>query len=420
MEYVQLTLEDYTQSKEEIKKELGGIVKSFVRIGWQLTRINKTQAYQMDGYKSVTEMAKAEYGMTPDGVSRFMNVYEKYSVPGDTPQLQECYRDYKFSQLTEMLKLSDDDQKLIQPETQRENIRELKRFNQENEHNPEQLTSWKTETPDKLRETIEEFFRQDKDLTNRLFASEAYHTGNITAMVDMINPSGNRSFRKGTIFLMMYGEEKGVMVKDYLKGTSTIAWSEFAAITRDIFSESMDGSRIWQKHFDGGEDTENETEKKETEVKKPETETQKRTESEQQNTKDSDRKVEKCDQKSAECDREDLKQREELPNITEQPEDAEKPEDEKIQIAPAQHQEQLTGQMKVEDYPELMPEPEQGEVVKKPFGTRKEYLDSISVYRMSLYMAASMEDCTIEELGNQEFWEKWLSEKVNDRGEELK
>lgn len=34
MEYVQLSMDEYIQSKNDIKNNLGGIVKSFVRIGW--------------------------------------------------------------------------------------------------------------------------------------------------------------------------------------------------------------------------------------------------------------------------------------------------------------------------------------------------------------------------------------------------
>ena len=52
MEYMQLSMDDYIQSKNEIKQELGGIVKSFVRIGWQLTRIDKSGAYKHDGYNT--------------------------------------------------------------------------------------------------------------------------------------------------------------------------------------------------------------------------------------------------------------------------------------------------------------------------------------------------------------------------------
>lgn len=80
MEYMQLSMDDYIQSKNEIKQELGGIVKSFVRIGWQLTRINKSEAYKHDGYNTIAEFAKAEYGMNASGVSRFMKVYEKLSL----------------------------------------------------------------------------------------------------------------------------------------------------------------------------------------------------------------------------------------------------------------------------------------------------------------------------------------------------
>ena len=52
MEYMQLSMDDYIQSKNEIKQELGGIVKSFMRIGWQLTRIDKSGAYKHDGYNT--------------------------------------------------------------------------------------------------------------------------------------------------------------------------------------------------------------------------------------------------------------------------------------------------------------------------------------------------------------------------------
>lgn len=125
MEYMQLSMDDYIQSKNEIKQELGGIVKSFVRIGWQLTRIDKSGAYKHDGYNTIAEFARTEYGMNPSGVSRFMKVYEKYSVPGDIPELKEQYREFKFNNLVEMLQLPEEDQQIFHPEDKREDIREL-------------------------------------------------------------------------------------------------------------------------------------------------------------------------------------------------------------------------------------------------------------------------------------------------------
>ena len=128
MEYVQLSMDEYIQSKNDIKNNLGGIVKSFVRIGWQLTRIDRSGAYKNDGYSSIAEFAAAEYGMNRTGVSRFMNVYETYSADGDTPELKEQYREFKFSQLTELLQVQEADRQMFTPEVKREDIREFQRF----------------------------------------------------------------------------------------------------------------------------------------------------------------------------------------------------------------------------------------------------------------------------------------------------
>ena len=51
------------------------IVKSFVQIGWHLTRIDKSGAYKTDGYQTIAEFAKAEYGLSATTTSRFMSVY---------------------------------------------------------------------------------------------------------------------------------------------------------------------------------------------------------------------------------------------------------------------------------------------------------------------------------------------------------
>lgn len=166
MEYVQLSMDEYIQSKNDIKNNLGGIVKSFVRIGWQLTRIDRSGAYKNDGYSSIAEFAAAEYGMTRTGVSRFMNVYETYSTDGDTPELKEQYREFKFSQLTELLQVQEADRQMFTPEVKREDIREFQRFEKENEADPARLLDWKdAKSPEeKLKATIQEFCRENKDM----------------------------------------------------------------------------------------------------------------------------------------------------------------------------------------------------------------------------------------------------------------
>ncbi|HIY01213.1 MAG TPA: DUF3850 domain-containing protein [Candidatus Blautia faecipullorum] len=264
MEYIQLTLDDYLKSKTEIRENLGGIVKSFVRIGWQLTRIDRSKAYEMDGYKNIAEFAKAEYDMNPTGVSRFMSVYETYSLDGDTPELKEQYKDFNFSQLTEMLQLEEKDRGIFRPETKREDIREFKAFARENENNPEELLNWKdAKTPEeKLKATILEFFREKEGLLNIIFSSEAYRSGDIRELAELVNPSGGTSYRKGTVFLMLYGPEDQIMVKIFGEEPWKITWEEFFSVMQAIFGEAAAGSRTYENFF-GTEDKEDKEDKQE-------------------------------------------------------------------------------------------------------------------------------------------------------------
>ena len=263
MEYMQLSMDDYIQSKNEIKQELGGIVKSFVRIGWQLTRIDKSGAYKHDGYNTIAEFAKAEYGMNPSGVSRFMNVYERYSLPGDTPELQEQYKDFKFAQLTEMLQLPEEDRQIFHAEDKREDIRELKDFNKENENNPMNLLDWKSaqNTEDKLKATIQEFFHEKQGVLNTLYSSEAYQAGNIKGMSQIINPGDSMSYRKGTVFLMFHQED--ITVKIFNGEMKNITWEQFFTYTQEIFAEAAAGNRTYENYFGIPEEAPAEPEKEE-------------------------------------------------------------------------------------------------------------------------------------------------------------
>ena len=394
MEYVQLTLDDYIQCKTEIKENLTGIVKSFVKIGWQLTRINASKAYTLDGYSSITEFAKAEYDMNPDGVSRFMNVYERYSVPGDTPELQEQYKDFKFAQLSEMLQLTEEDQLLITPDTKRADIRELKKFNKENEHNPEQLLNWKTGEDNKIHETIFEFFKSSRRILNDLFGSDAYRAGNIGQMVDIVNPSGTKSYRKNTVFLMMYGLDKGIMVKQIPKGTENMTWSEFFSITQELFGKKATGSRTWEAYFEPESPVENQPKEEEQipgqdnilnhEEYMPKPVVQKEPE-EQAEEESSDSEENETEEQPAAVQE----------NALEEPQPSEE-NTPSAGIAPAQPH----------------------EVVDKPI-SRKEYLVSLTEYGAADHIAKAFESfgsVTFSQFKSIGFWERWLNMKVDHLG----
>lgn len=467
MEYMQLSMDDYIQSKNEIKQELGGIVKSFVRIGWQLTRIDKSGAYKHDGYNTIAEFARTEYGMNPSGVSRFMKVYEKYSVPGDTPELKEQYREFKFNNLVEMLQLPEEDQQIFHPEDKREDIRELKDFNKENESNPMNLLDWKSaqSTEDKLHATIQEFFREKTGILNTLYSSEAYQSGNIKEMAQIINPGDSMSYRKGTVFLMFHQED--ITVKIFNGEMRNISWDQFFAYTQEIFAEAAAGAKTYENYFGIPEETHSSTPK---EIPKPtpkpvsnlipEHDVRPEPEIAPAQQPESVENVEKTvdnheeGQKTAVPEKEDsvsgkprVDAHSETPEF--QPENIEKSQE----TALPEPEPQIPGQDSIENHPEYMPEPEEqpesnlkpelqedhlGEVNEmvpeeleiapaqsgsEPLAaepkTRKEYIDTLTAYGTAEYIARAMRQFankTYNTLLDPAFWNGWLNGKVDHNG----
>lgn len=439
MEYMQLSMDDYIQSKNEIKQELGGIVKSFVRIGWQLTRIDKSGAYKHDGYNTIAEFAKAEYGMNPSGVSRFMNVYERYSLPGDTPELQEQYKDFKFAQLTEMLQLPEEDRQIFHAEDKREDIRELKDFNKENENNPMNLLDWKSaqSTEDKLKATIQEFFHEKQGVLNTLYSSEAYQAGNIKGMSQIINPGDSMSYRKGTVFLMFHQED--ITVKIFNGEMKNITWEQFFAYTQEIFAEAAAGNRTYENYFGIPEEAPAEPEKEEI---SPTTEQSVRPEpkiapAQPEPTKEP---VEKVDNSVDKCQKTAVEEKEELrtestvlkPDFqTSEPKPKNTGKSQEIPLS--EPEPQIPGQDNIQNHPEYMPEPvteqdvrpeseiapaQSEQPVESPI-TRKTYMDSLTAYGTADYLAKAMRSFankTYNMLLDPAFWERWLNEKVDHNG----
>ena len=450
-EQLSLTLEDYQKSKADIRNNLTGIVKSFVRVGWHLARIDASGAYKMDGYKSIAEFARIEYDMTPTGVSQFIKVYNNYSLPGDTPELKEQYREFNFSQLRDMLQIPEVDHEMILPEAKRESIRELRRFNAENENNPDNLIDWKEEKKDDpLEIAIIEFFRKNKELTEELFSSKHWETQNMNGLVEILNPSGNLSFRKGRIFLMMYGSDQGLIINEFGKGKEKITWLEFFRKITEIFGNAIDGIRTYQNYFGGTEDEEG------CDSKTPETGS--RTESgnnagpgrgtertaledlqgEREGTSESaetgiqetgsgtaDRPAApertESGQKSEEHKSQRTKQTTETSKSRNEPKPEAESKPEKSEIAPAQPV--LKDVMNAPEEPiEETSETVEGEVIetpeeKVPFGNRWEYLKMQGTFPIALTLAAVISETEYGRLQMANFWDSWLREEVDEEGE---
>lgn len=385
-EYVQMTLNDWVEMKQKLRRELLGVKQSFVRIGYVLRQIEDGKLYEQDGYKGIAEFAKAEYGLEASTVSRFMSINREYSIDGYSEQLRPEYAELGRSQLEEMLKLPDADRQMVGPETQREDIRELKRFNKSE---PEEGVA------DDLVQLIEKFCEDNPDALNEAFSLTAEERQDPKRLSEAVNPGGNKSYRKGLYFLMMY--ENRISIKKFGAAPQEMGWEEFREIMEKIFGEAADGKNTWKNYFGGGEETMEQQEEPEVgQAEEPESE----------------------------------------------PEDPAMEQDSEEDVIP--------GQATIEDYPEYLPEgygdtketeiaPAQKEeepesepeepvleqaIIEQNAGgsrTRKEYLDSLTAYGAAwyLYVEYKRRNFRYSLLEDATELERWLKQDVDDNGREI-
>ena len=223
-----MTLAEWLDIKQKLKQDissakdkLNGLKKDFVRIGYLLRKIDDNELYKQDGYKSIAEFAKAECGLSPSDTTRFIQINKKYSIGGNSEELRPEFLEYGQSKLAAMLALPDADLNMITPQTSREDIRELNRFNKSD---PEQGAD------DDIEQLIRDFY-----VSQELVRKAVTVKDDPKALCELIAPSGSRSFRKGIWFILFH--ENKINIKKYSGVAKEISWEEFAAITAKILEK---------------------------------------------------------------------------------------------------------------------------------------------------------------------------------------
>ena len=91
-EYTQITLDEWTSWKEDIRRKLAETAGNFVYIGYRLKQIRDSGMY--DGAADIFEFAQKEYGLGKSTVSRFIAINEKYSEGGNSLELKEEFKTF--------------------------------------------------------------------------------------------------------------------------------------------------------------------------------------------------------------------------------------------------------------------------------------------------------------------------------------
>lgn len=106
---------------------LKSVVGNVITAGYYLKCIRDGQLYKEAGYGSIWEYAEDKFGLSVSTASRYMGCNDKYSVGGNSPAIDERYKDFNKSQMWEMLSLDNGQLEQVTPDMTVKQIRELKK-----------------------------------------------------------------------------------------------------------------------------------------------------------------------------------------------------------------------------------------------------------------------------------------------------
>lgn len=131
--------ESALQSLKYLYTDMTDIRKYYIRLGFHLDEFERLKYYNDFGYITMEEFCEKNLGLDKSAVSRCINVYRTFNAGKDVNycagsktigcpmELSEKWSKYSYTQLCEMLPLSDEQRKDIKPDMTIKQIREYKK-----------------------------------------------------------------------------------------------------------------------------------------------------------------------------------------------------------------------------------------------------------------------------------------------------
>lgn len=397
---------------EKIRTGAMTMTQGVMELGYQLKIARDTGILQESGYSTMGEFAKEEYGLRPDQTTRYIQLNDKYSEGGYSRRLKDKYTGIGKTILMEMLTLpeiiseeitenfSKEDVRILSSEIKEENmITDLEVMMEETDQKQEEL-------PSILEKTAYQLGKDDPEMYIALF--EAFQVNNSQGAAEILAPNEDKIYSLRTpgtgrvlLFLKMSEQEvKLINVRSQEKENFT--WQQLERVLRNLMDFTKTAKESWEKQYGEKflekEHLEDKPEKKPGRIQKAKKPEKKKPDP-----------VEKVD------------------NIVDNNEVA-IPEEEPERCDPDP---QLPGQDNIMNHPEYLPSEEMTEVIPAASPkdviapaqmTRKEYLDTLTIYGTAEYLAQMMRNIAIVSsddllpLAKSVFWEDWLNAKVDGSG----
>ena len=218
---VKTVIDNIDDMTDIIKNQLNDIAEGFVSVGYYLRKTDETMLYKQKGYKTIYEYAKDTFGIGRSTASRFMEINQKYSKDGYSPEIDLKWSGYGSSKLTEMLGLPEDVQEAIPVDATVRDIREAKGIIRETEHNySDQMELCDIAQPDPaetnwLVELIKQYFSKEnreafQEMTDWLRKDKTGKDITVSIML-IINPTKFKMIRLERANVMLTVDKIKVM-----------------------------------------------------------------------------------------------------------------------------------------------------------------------------------------------------------------
>lgn len=405
------TYRNYEEYKSTVDKVLNKTVEDFVLIGYLLKKGRDTDILKGSGYANVNEFAEAEYHLDASQVSRFIRINDKFAVDGYSDRLKEEYRGYGYAKLSIMLMLPDALNEELSPAFSKTEIQTVK---EEVEAEAKVtdieviLEGEKVEQKelDNLEKGLHQLFLEDPKLFRRLYEQEK-EAPDIRTVQENLAPDGEKVYSVrvqgyGRIMMLLNDSEETVTVfKVRNNEKEYYSWNDVKRYVDGMITEKP-AKEQWEILY-GGAFPEQKEEFAPVQPKK--------------------RKEPKVQKAKVQVEK---KAEKETPNEPEKPQ-AEKEEEnpeletgaDLVNTKTEEDSDQIKGQTElVKDFPQFCPDSMNP---PEPMSrSRKEYLDGLSVEQAAGYLAERMRSLPHFRMNFKDFWEKWLSEDVDESGEGMK
>ena len=253
----------YSEFKQELDKAMHQAAEAFVKIGYLLRKAKETDVLSESGYENVNEFAKGEYGLSPDQVSRYIAINERFSVGGYAPELRDDMKGYGIGKLQIMLTLPDEVVEVIPPETTKQEVSEIQKEvkHEQNITAIEVMLEEKQTQPayldrpmDPLEKFYVEYFYEQKQKWARLYDAldVALPDEYDREVANALCPSGIGVIRarvpgEGMMMLTFRGKQNSITLLNVRSGEKTeYAWDELAHPFTEMYMEYIgDKEEAW-------------------------------------------------------------------------------------------------------------------------------------------------------------------------------